>query len=145
LLSKWPLRWRQYRPDGNGLYDFCRRQQGDAKYLSSGHCNFWEEDFQRFHFRVNFKLLWNHLYNCCRKQPKYYSFEVWSKSIEWFRRRFCLKKLWTLTEDARRINWSHKYSVHKMILKYLKYSFFPRIYRLVSAHNLSRRYWTSVL
>jgi len=38
---------------------------------------------------------WNGLNNFDRGPPRHHSCEVWSKSIKWFQRRCCLKKLLT--------------------------------------------------
>ena len=77
-----------------------------TKYQSSMPSSFREEDFQRFCYFFPFMIyeLWlefNLLNNFGRASPKEHPCQVSSRMAQWFRRRRCLKKLWT-THDGRR-------------------------------------------
>jgi len=67
-----------------------------TKYESSGHCSFRQEYFFKLHFE---NLLFDPVTYLCnqsepfdRGPPREHSFEVWSKSNEWFQRRRFLSK-----------------------------------------------------
>ena len=89
-----------------------------SKYQSSMPSSFREEDFQRFCYFFSFWLPWqpelrlefNLLNNFGRTSPKEHPCQVSSRLAQWFRRRRCLKKLWT-TDDMRRTLGDHKSSL----------------------------------
>ena len=70
-----------------------------TKYESSWPCSFRQEDYWKLHFENLFLTAWptyatnwNGLNNFDRGPLRDYSYEVWSKSNEWFQRRRCLSK-----------------------------------------------------
>ena len=86
-----------------------------TKYQSSMPSSFRKEDFQGFCYFFSFWLPWqpelwvefNLLNTFCRASPKEHPCQVSSRLAQWFRRRRCLKKLWTTHDRHWAITKAH--------------------------------------